>query len=133
MAFGCGIVLSALTVFSSDEDCNRDLGAFLDCNNPKVISYLTTLERADIGKVLKGVQLTDGTIALKDYKFIGKAVGIGKGVSLYVVEFEKHRSAYIWIDRTGTELPVPRCPESVSFESAYVLSSIRQLRLEILL
>ena len=71
---------------------------------------------------MTGVRLTDGTVVLKDYKYIGKAEGLAKGIHLYVVEFEKHRSAFIWIDKDGTELLLPNCPEKVSFESAYVIS-----------
>jgi len=115
-------LLSSLTAFSSDKDCSKNIDTFLDCNNLKVISYLKKLTNADIGKVLKGLQLTDGTSVLKNYTFIGKADGIVKGAHLYVFEFKRQRSAYIWIDKTGSELLLPRCLESVSHESAYVLS-----------
>jgi len=119
---GTGLLSAAPIALSSDKDCNKDVKTFLDCNNPRVRKYLASLTRKDIGKVLKGVHLTDGTIELKGYIFLGEARGIDKGVHLYVLELKKQRSAYIWVDENGTELPLPSCPESISFESAYVLS-----------
>ena len=112
----------APVALSSDKDCNKDIDAFLNCNNPRVLKYLAKLTTKDIGKVLTGVPLTDGTIELKGYTFLGEAKGIDKRVHLYVFEFKKQRSAYIWVDENGTELPLPSCPESISFESAYVFS-----------
>lgn len=119
---GMCLLSSASTAFSSDEDCNKDVEAFLDCNNPRVKKLLTALTTKDIGKVLKGVRLTDGTMELQGYTFLGEVKGIAKGVHLYIFEFKKQREAYIWTEEKGDELLLPRCPESVSFESAYVLS-----------
>ena len=115
-------LLPAPVALSSDKDCNKDIEAFLNCNNPRVSKYLTRLTTKDIGKVLTGVRLTDGSIELKGYTFLGEAKDIAKGVHLYIFKFKKHRSAYIWVDEKVTEFPLPICPESVSFESAYVLS-----------
>ena len=116
-------LLSAAPVASSsDKDCNKDINAFLNCNNPRVVEYLVKLTPKDIGKVLAGVSLSDGTIELKGYTFLGEAKAIANGVHLYVFEFNKQRCAYIWVDENGTDLPLPSCPESISFESAYVLS-----------
>jgi hypothetical protein len=115
-------VLPAPVALSSDKDCNKDVEAFLQCNNPRVSKYLARLTTKDIGKVLTGVRLTDGSTELKGYTFLGEARDITKGAHLYIFKFKKHRSAYIWVDEKGTELPLPSCPESVSFESAYVLS-----------
>jgi hypothetical protein len=106
----------------ADEDCNKDVDTFDSCNNPKVIKYLEKLTKKDKGITLKGVRLTDGTIELKGYIFLVEAKNVGKGVHLYIFSFKKYRIAYIWIDEDGTELNLPSCPQSVSFESTYGLS-----------
>lgn len=110
------------TFSASNENCNKDLEAFLNCNNPKVMKYLTALTKKDIGKVLNGVRLTDGTMELKGSIFLGEAKGIGKGIHLFIFKIKTNRVAYLWIEDNGTELNLPRCPVSVSHESAYVLS-----------
>ena len=122
--FTVGIfIISAPPIsFSSNEDCNKDIESFLNCNNPRVMNYLLKLSKKDSRKVIKGVTLTNGTTAMKGYTFLGEAKGLGKGIHLYIFEFENQRSAYTWVDESGTELSIPRCPETVSFESAYVLS-----------
>jgi hypothetical protein len=121
-AVGISLCSAAPVAISSDEDCNKDINTFLDCNNARVIKYLTKLTKKDVGNVLKGVPLSDGTVELRGYAFLGEAKGLDKGVHLYVVEFKKQRSAYIWVDENGNELLLPSCLDSVSFESAYVLS-----------
>ena len=119
-----GVVLFSVTIAysSSDDECNKDIEAFLNCNNPKVIKYLTALTKKDIGKVLNGVRLTDGSMTLKGRTFLGEAKGIGQGVHLYIFKINKNREAYLWVDENGTALDLPVCPKSVSFESSYGLS-----------
>ena len=58
-------LLSATPVTSSDKDCNKDIDAFLNCNNPRVLEYLAKLTPKDIGKVLTGVRLTDAHNGLR--------------------------------------------------------------------
>ena len=96
--------------------------AFLTCNNPKVIEYIKTLTKKDIGKVLDGARLTDGTMTLKGHTFIGEAKDIGRGVHLFIFKYMKNQVAYLWVDEKGTAIDLPVCPQSVSFESSYVLS-----------
>ena len=123
LAFAGVILFSVALAFSaSDENCNKDIEAFLKCNNPTVIKYLTALTKRDIGKILKGVRLTDGSMTLKGHTFLGEAKGIGRGVHLFIFEINKNRVAYLWVDENGTALDLPVCPQSVSFESAYGLS-----------
>lgn len=106
----------------TDKDCNKYIEVFLNCSNPKVIKYLRSLTKNDINKILTGVRLTDGTSVLKVYIFLCEAKDISKGVHLYIFKHNKEISAYIWIDQKGSEMSLPSCPDSVSHESAYVLS-----------
>lgn len=119
---GLFLLFSSSIAISSDKDCNKDIKTFLDCNNPKVIKYLTALTKKDIGKPLKGVLLTDESICLKNHVFLGEVKDMGQGVHLFVFKFKNNLLAYLWIEENGTKLNLPDCPESVSFESAYVLS-----------
>ena len=102
--------------------CNDNLDEWLKCNNTRVINYLKSLSDNNINKIVKGVLLSDGTKEMQGYVFLGKAKGLGKGIHLYIFEHKKKRSAYVWIDKNGTELTIPKCSEKVSSESAYVLS-----------
>lgn len=122
IVLGTFILCSALAASSSDNKCNKDIEAFLNCNNPRVIKYLTALTKKDIGKVLNGVSLTDRTVVLKGYTFLGEAKGIGKGVHLFIFKFRANRVAYLWVEENGMKLDLPICPKVVSFESAYILS-----------
>ena len=106
----------------AEKGCDRNVDAFLKCNDPIVMKYLSTLTDSDIGKVLNGVQLTDGRIKIRGYKFIGRAKGVAKGIHLYVFERKNLHYAYMWSDKNADELLLPKCPQSISFESAYVLS-----------
>jgi hypothetical protein len=116
------MVLIAFTCPASNDKCDDNLEDWLNYNNPRVIKYLLSFTKNDVGKVVKGVLLTDGTKEMQGYVFVGEAKGLGKGVHLYIFEYKKQRSAYVWVDEGGTELFLPECPDKVSFESAYVLS-----------
>ena len=107
---GMCILSFPLTAFSSDEDCNKDVDAFLKCNNPRVIEFLTGLSSKDIGKKLKGVRLTDGSVELQGYTFLGEAKGIAKGVHLYIFKLKKQREAYIWTDKKRRRITSPPMP-----------------------
>ncbi|MFH1704233.1 MAG: hypothetical protein ABIB41_12570 [Nitrospirota bacterium] len=112
-------------VFRIKSKCDNDLEEWLKCINPIVTKYLLHLTQNDTGRIVKGVLLTDGTKEMQGYIFLGEAKGLGKGVHLYIFEYKKQRSAYVWIDEGGTELLLPNCPdipEEDLFESAYVLS-----------
>ena len=117
--------LFAFTCPASNNKCGDNLEDWLNCNNPGVIKYFFSLTKNDVGKVVKGVLLTDGTKEMQDYIFLGEAKGLGKGVHLYIFEYKKRRAAYVWVDKGGTELLLPNCPdipEEDLFESAYGLA-----------
>ncbi|MBX7185656.1 MAG: hypothetical protein K1Y01_10975 [Vicinamibacteria bacterium] len=113
--------LLALPPSGSADPCGANLGEWLKCNNPRVIRYLSGLSKADVGKVLPGVVLTDGTNALKGYTFLGEVTGVGKGAHLYLVSVKGGRRAFGWVDKGGSELSLPECPGSVP-GSAYGLN-----------
>jgi hypothetical protein len=125
MSFAISAVLAATIASSAPtgpSNCDRDLGTWLDCNNPRVMKYLQHLRASDLGHVLTGVSLTDGQVVLRGMTFLGEARGVGRGVHLYVFERRGRRSAFLWIDADGDTIPLPSCPASVSAESSYVLS-----------
>jgi len=123
LGFGCALlIMSVAGAGGAADPCNVNLEAFLKCNNPRVIGYLTSLSDVDVGTVLQGVVLTDNTAHLNGAKFLGQLKGLPPGAHVYVVEKDGRQTAYAWVQATGSPLPIPSCPESVSFESAYVLS-----------
>jgi hypothetical protein len=117
----------------SPKACDADLEAWLGCNNPRAIRYFSKLSQADVGRVLKGVRLTDGTVAAKNYRLIGLP-RTARGVHIVVVRRPKSSApdaadgflpggdgAFVWVESGGPEVPLPECPES-AFENQYVLS-----------
>jgi hypothetical protein len=113
--------------------CDVDLDAWLACNNPRAIRYLSSLSDADVGKVLTGVKLTDAKVAAKGYRLIALPK-TAKGVHIVVVRRPSESAvdaadgflpagegAFIWVDPGGAEVPLPECPRS-AFENQYVLS-----------
>lgn len=115
-------LISTLAFSASDDRCNADLDEYLNCNNQRVMKYLTALTKKDVGKVIDGVRLTDGDTVLKGHTFLGEAKGMGKGVRLFIFKYKRNHVAYLWVEQNGAEFDLPDCPKSVSDESAYVLS-----------
>ena len=118
-------ILLSYSIIANANDCDADLDKWLACNNDLVIQYLKRLGPNDVGTDLKGVTLTDGRDVLRGHRYLGEARGLGKGTHLYVFEYKGRKSAFLWIDPKGNELPLPSCPDWVSedaYESSYVLS-----------
>lgn len=101
------------------------LGDWLQINNPRVKKYLTNLGLDDIGKEGVGVELSDGTIVLSHYRFLGSPAGIGRGVHMYLFSYQQRNYAYTWVDPTGEKLMLPDCSISdpkIIGKGTYVLS-----------
>jgi len=117
--FALALLLSISTTFANKE---RTLGDQLAIDNPKVISYLEKLADADIGKKVKGVRLSDGSVELKGCVFLGSYVNAAKKQHFYTFRSEGHEASYIWIDKGGSPLNVPPDPNDSSGENASLLS-----------
>ncbi len=104
-----------------ESPCDANLGAWLSCNNPRVIRYLSKLSAKHVGTVLAGVELTDGTKVLEGCRFIGRVKGISRGVNVFAFESDRGRIAYAWVEKGATPLPLPKCKGAIP-GSAYVLS-----------
>ena len=112
-----------LTVASGarGDSCDSDLGKWLECNNPRVIAYLSSLAGDQIGTVLDGVVLTDGSNPFKGLTLLGHP-NVEHGTHIYVVGAARERSAYVWVEPGGAELWIPRCPQETVLGNAFVLS-----------
>ena len=120
-------MLTAFLMFSLQEVVAGEiwLGDWLQTNNPRVIKYLTNLGPDDIGKEVSGIELSDGSVVLDGYKYLGAAVGLGKGVHVYIFSHKQKQYAYIWIDPAGERLLLPDCSKSdpeITGNGSYVLS-----------
>jgi hypothetical protein len=115
-----GVVLQGAAPLQQSP-CDVSLDAWLACNNPRVVTYLSELSREQVGTYLAGVELSDGTMALRDHRFVGQAVGLATGVQVFIFEHEGSRLAYVWVDVGASSLPLPEC-EGAFPVSAYVLS-----------
>ena len=101
--------------------CDTDLQAWLACNNPRVIRYLSNLSERDLRTTLSGVKLSDGSVVLGGYRFLARIKGLAAGVHVYLVEHKGNDFAYAWVGEGGTPVPLPQCPEAFP-ASVYVLS-----------
>ena len=116
--------------------CDADLGTWLQCNNPRAIRYLSRLTPDDVGTMLPGVKLSDGSFRAKGYRLLGLPTGLGRGVHVVLVRRAKAskapevagdefapggEGAFVWVERGGVPLPLPKCG-GPAYESAYVLS-----------
>ena len=117
----------------ASKSCDTDLEAWLGCNNPRAIRYLSKLSQANIGEILKGVRLTDGKVVAKNYRLVALP-RTPTGVHIVVIRRPKASShdtaegflpggegAFVWVDAGGSEVLLLKCPES-RFEGQYVLS-----------
>lgn len=118
----CAIVLLAFALQGEQEKkCDSNLEAWLGCNNPRVVRYLSELSAEHVGTVLPGVELTGGTLALKNHRYLGQAEGLPDRAHVFLFEREGSRLAYAWVDESGDPLDLPQC-EGAFPGSAYVLS-----------
>ena len=132
-------ILAALLLSAQgapDKACDVDLEAWLACNNPRAIRYLSALSEADIGTVLNGVKLTNGTFVAKGYRLLGLPKPASKGAHIVVIHrprrspatekttsgfLPRGEGAFVWVDSGGDSVPLPECPPS-PFENQYVPS-----------
>jgi len=98
------------------------LGEQLALDNPRVIKYLHALKNSDIGKKLKGIKLSDGSIALKDHVFLETIKSTKYNFTVYVFQNKTKKVAYAWVKSNGRPLPIPACPSNNDEEGQYVLS-----------
>ena len=108
--------------FASDKDCNKNIVTFHGCNNPIVMNYLSSLSDKDVGRKLEGIKLTDKSVFMKEYIFIGKCLKVDHSIHLYIFKHDNKFKAVAWIEVGGKELIIPECPDDVTFEHAYVLT-----------
>ena len=87
-----------------------------------MIEYLSSLSDKDAGRKLNGVELSDQKVILNGYRFIGKSTRVNQSIHLYLFELDNRHEAFVWIEPKGKTLAIPKCPDDVSFECAYVLS-----------
>jgi hypothetical protein len=113
------VLIAALTAYAKTPE---SLGEQLSQDNPAVISYLEKLVPEKIGKKLKGLKLSDGTVEFKGATFVGMRVVPEKKQHIYVIRDKDGERAYVWIDKEGKALKIPKPAGDDSGENAYVLS-----------
>lgn len=107
-----GIFLS-LVAFSAwaVEVCpTNNLGDFLDQENPRVITFIQSLDTAVDQSPLPGFRLCNGDVLFKGWRFIGLARGLRAGQHVYLFSHGKAYRAVAWVDRGANPLLIPTCP-----------------------
>ncbi|MBN2383246.1 hypothetical protein JXQ70_10220 [bacterium] len=75
-------------------------------------NYLKSLYPDYQGKTLPGITVSrDAGPYLEDYTFLGKAMGCGEGVNIYLLESDRRQIAFIWVDEGGDHFQLPYCEE----------------------
>ena len=94
----------------------------MDLDNPRVITYLSKLKESDVGKKVKGIKLSDGTVELKGSEYLGYKHLTDKKQHIYLFRDEDGVRAYAWVDTGGKPLAVPPDKSGSPGEGAYILS-----------
>jgi hypothetical protein len=94
----------------------------LATDNPRVIKYLQSLKASDTGKKLKGIKLSDNSVALKDHIFLEKIELNKRRTSIYILRSMGQVISYAWVESDGQPLPIPPCPPNADEEGQNVLS-----------
>jgi hypothetical protein len=100
------LIAAALPALARAES---QLDIWLSKNEPRVISYLQTLDAAKIGSKLPGAALTDGNMELEGYTYAGHVRQAQKGAHIYLFRYDGADVAYIWVDAGGDPLSLPPC------------------------
>ena len=90
-------------------------------DNPKVMAYLGTLKDSDVGKKVKGVKISDGTVELKGSEYLGSKHLAAKKQHIFLFRNSDGTSAYVWVDKGGKPLDIP-VDKSSPGENAYIIS-----------
>ena len=99
-----------LVTLSFESSAEMMLGEWLKINEPKVISYLSSLTSDDRGKKLTGVKLSDGTILLNGNTYLGNINNKKNKSFIYIFNTKKYGNiAYIWVLKGGIKIPLPPC------------------------
>lgn len=113
-----GLCCALATMFAEP----RSLGEQMEVDNPKVISYLGTLKESDVGKKVKGVKLSDGSVVLKGSELLGIKHLAARRQHIYLFRDSDGVSAFVWIDKGGKTLPIPKDKAGPAGEDAHILS-----------
>jgi hypothetical protein len=85
------------------------LDIWLSKNEPRVMTYLQSLDATKVGNKLPGAELTDGNVELEGYVYTGHVRQAPKGAHIYLFRYDGADVAYIWVDAGGDPLPLPPC------------------------
>ncbi len=116
------VLLGLFCVFSTAPAAPKTLGEQMEIDNPRAITYLATLKDSDVGKKVKGVKLSDGTVELKGAEYLGSKHLTAKKQHIYLFRDEDGVRAYVWVDTGGKPLKVPPDKSGSPGEGAYILS-----------
>jgi len=102
-----------LIIVSFEASAEMMLGEWLKINEPKVISYLSSLSTAQQGKILSGVKLSDSSTLLKGDIYLGKIIKKNDKSFIYIFKTKEYGNvAYIWVLKGGVKIPLPNCVDN---------------------
>lgn len=116
------ILLGFFCVVTTALSAPKTLGEQMAVDNPRVIEFLGKLAESDIGKKVKGVKLSDGSVELKGGEYLGSKHLTAKKQHIYLFRNADGVRAYVWVDIGGKPLPIPEDKSGSPGENAYILS-----------
>ena len=105
------IALLILAAIPATAMAGGPLDVWLSKNEPRVITYLKSLDAMKAGTKLPGTALSDGNMELEGYVYAGHVRHAPKGAHIYLFKYEGADVAYVWVDVGGDPLPLPQCNE----------------------
>lgn len=104
------VVVWCETQAFASEKREETLGDWLAVNDARVIRFLRGLGPELRGSKVQGVRLTDRPRVLRGYTYLGQVPDAGRGAHVFLFSRGRRVVAYVWVDRGGSPLTLPRCP-----------------------
>jgi hypothetical protein len=87
-----------------------DLGAFLEHEEPRVITYIEKLASSQHTGPIDGIVLCDGSVLFRGWVYLGHAKAARAGQHVHLFAVGKARRAVAWVEKQAKPLPIPTCP-----------------------
>jgi hypothetical protein len=116
------VLLGLFCAFGTVSAAPKTLAEQMEIDNPRVVTFLAKLKESDVGKRVKGVKLSDGSVELKGSEFLGSKHIAAKKQHIYLFRDEDGVRAYAWVDTGGKALSIPVDKSGSSGENASILS-----------
>jgi len=109
---GCGVIpgLKPMTKPGPALQPSAD-PAWYARNEPLIKAYLQSLPNSAIGKSLPGIRLSDGSLWLGEYTYLGPGLKTPPGLFVRLVENQQILYAYMWMEEGADPFMLTPCSD----------------------